>query len=632
MDRKLFLVFLLLTTLPLSLIGYITYHNYSRSLEEKTTAFSTNMLDSVMIRIDDYIEDMVRISSVPAYQDEIKQNLIRSNRYYEQRGLAGGKNGTDALPDEFNLLLSIQRGIEGNISFINQIKRGANSVYIFDQYGNVYYSTASGNVRLSLKDSYKLWLDNAEGSGGEARLIGTQRYMSNLQSEKYAFTVVRKVLDKSLRPIGMIAVDANTSVIEDGIRELDEVTSGSSFIIDGDGTVVYDSKPGRTATNVKDDPAVLKAVGEKGSFYDEQDGVKRLYMYTTSPNTQWKVITSIPVSELTRDALVVRNVTLVATVITLVVALLISVFMSFALTNPLRKLMRLMKNVREGDLNVQFQVKFRDEIGQLGYQFNRMIGHIGQLISDIYQMETKKKEAELQALQNQINPHFMYNTLESIRMTAEVNDDQDAADMLAILGKLLRYSISDLNEEVTLADEIVHVRNYVELLHYRYPGRFNLSIDVSPELEPYPLVKLILQPIVENAVYHGMDDSKSIMTISIDGRTDKEDVLLTVSDNGIGMEPDRLRELLSGIGESKGQDGADSRKRNAKRGEDGARAASESENAGRRGFGGIGLRNVNERLKLNYGNRYDMSIRSAPGEGTAITLKLPALPDKEENG
>lgn len=597
MERKLFFVFLLLTALPLTFVGYITYNNYSRSLEEKTILFSTNMLDSMMIRIDDYIEDMVRISSVPAYQDEIRQNLMRSNRYYEQRGMAGGQSGSDTIPDEFNLLLSIQRGIEGNISFINQIKRGANSVYIFDQFGNVYYATSSGSVRLNLKDSYRLWLDSAEDSGGEARLISTQRYISNLQSEKHAFSVVRKIFDKSLRPIGLIAVDANMSVIEDGIRELDSVTKGRSFIVDEEGMVVYDSNPAVMATSMADDYAFRMAEGEKGSFYGERDGVKRLYMYSTSPNTKWKVITSIPVSELTRDAVLVRNVTWAAMIVTLLVAMLISFFMAYALTNPLRKLMRLMKSVREGDLDVQFQVKYRDEIGQLGNQFNRMIGHIGQLIRDIYQMETKKKEAELQALQNQINPHFMYNTLESIRMTAEVNDDQDAADMLEILGKLLRYGISDLHEEVTLGDEIHHVRNYVELLNYRYPGRFRLAIDISPELAHYPLIKLVLQPIVENAVYHGMDLGKPMMIIGLAGSCDGDEVVLTISDDGIGMEKERLDALMTGLQGERPPEGW--------------------------GSGGIGLRNVNERLKLHYNRRYEMTIISHPGEGTAITLRLP---------
>ncbi|KRE44998.1 cache domain-containing sensor histidine kinase [Paenibacillus sp. Soil522] len=597
MERKLFIVFLLLITLPLSFIGYISYSNYSRSIEEKTIVYSTKMLENMMARVDDYIEDMVRITSIPAYQNDIKQNLILSNAYYEQRQMAAGGSSSQ-VPDDFNLLLSIQRGIEGNISFINAIKRGANTVYIFDQYGNGYYSTAGGGIRLNVKESYEQWRERVQTSGGEAMLFSTQKYTSNLQSVKYAFTVVRKVIDKSLKPIGMIAVDANISVIEDQMSELNKVTSGESVIIDELGNVIYDSDKQRMATNIMNDPAVARATGGKGSFYFERDGLKRLYIYTTSPNTKWKVMTSIPESELTKDAVVIRNVTLIATSITIIVALFISVVFSYALTNPLRKMMRLMKNVQEGDFNVQFQVKYRDEVGQLGNQFNRMIVRIDHLIQDIYVMETKKKEAELHALQSQINPHFMYNTLESIRMAAELNDDHIAADMIAILGKLLRYSISDLHEEVTLENEILHTRNYVEMLNYRYPNRFQLETEISDGLRTYPIIKLVLQPIVENAIYHGMDDNKPSMRIEMRSERTSQGLWLRIIDDGLGMDEetlDRLNRSLAGVEEA----------------------------AVKRKTGGIGLKNVNERIKLHYGNAYGLKVTSEKGRGTEVILQLP---------
>lgn len=596
MERKLFIVFLILITLPLSFIGYITYSNYSSSMEEKTTVYSAKMQENMMVRIDDYIEDMIRISSIPAYQDDIKQNLIRSNRYYEQRGQAG--QNTAVIHDDFDLLLSIQRGIEGNISFINTIKRGANSVYIFDQFGNGYYSTASGSIRLNIKESYMSWLESVEASSGEAMLFSTTKYTSNLQSVKYAFTVVRKIIDKSLKPIGLIAVDANISVIEDGMLELDRVTNGHSVIIDEQGHVIYDNDKERLATNIGDDPTVALAIGDEGSFYFKKDSVNRLYIYTTSPNTNWKVMTSIPVSELTKEAQIIRNVTWIATIVTLLVALLISSFFSYALTNPLRRMMRLMKSVQEGDFNVQFQVKYRDEVGQLGNQFNRMIVRIDQLIQDIYEMETKKKMAELQALQSQINPHFMYNTLESIRMAAELNDDQDAADMLAILGKLLRYSISDLHEVVSLADEISHVYNYIELLNCRFPNRFKLEIDRLEELSDYPIIKLVLQPIVENAIYHGMDDSKAFMHIRISAEQLGQMLELHITDDGLGMDNTALERLNRIL-------------------------ASSSEMTVKRGAGGIGLKNVNERIKLHYGNSFGIKVNSERSVGTRVILQLP---------
>jgi len=380
--------------------------------------------------------------------------------------------------------------------------------------------------------------------------------------------------------------------------QLDNVTNGKSLIIDEKGNVIYDSMYDRMATNIENDRAISKAAGNEGSFYDEREGVNRLYIYATSPNTGWKVITSIPVSELTKDTSVIRNVTWITTGVAIIVAIIISTVLSLAITKPLRKMTRLMRTVQEGNFNVQFQVKHRDEVGQLGNQFNRMITRIDQLIQDIYEMETKKKKAELQTLQNQINPHFMYNTLESIRMAAELNDDTDAADMIAILGKLLRYSISDLHEESSLADELLHVRNYVEMLNYRYPNRFKLHIACDEEHERYAVIKLMLQPIVENAIYHGLDDSKPAMRITIASERAGSVLLVRIIDDGIGIEQAALTRLNESLAEGTAP-GADRKQ------------------------GGIGLKNVNERIKLHYGQGYGLFVNSAPGAGTEVVLRLP---------
>jgi len=596
MERKLLLVFLIVITLPLTSIGYISYRNYSQSIESTTVAYSSNLLGGMMERLDDYIEDMVRISSVPAYQTDIKRNLDRSNRYYELRQPNAGGS---VPPDDFDELLAIQRGIESNIKFINNIKRGANTVYVFDRFGTAYFSSEAGGVRLNIEQSYREWMRRAEQSGGEALLFGTQKYTSNLNSEKYAFTVVRKLMDESLHPIGLIAVDASISVIEDRIIELDKLTHGQAIMLDENNTVIYDSNKKRLALGMGGDPLIRKAKGAAGSFYETFEGEESLVIYNTSPDTKWKVLIAIPKKELMKDSIVTRNVTWIATFVSIGLATLISIFSSFALTKPLRKMMRLMRSVQEGDFSVKYPVRHNDEIGMLGRQFNQMIVRIEQLISHIYAMESKKKEAELYALQTQINPHFMYNTLETIRMAAELNDDDQAADMLTVFGKLLRYSIGESKDEVPLELELAHVRLYVELLNYRYPNRFELVMDVPEPLRGNPLLKLVLQPIVENSIYHGLDDRKGRMLISLRARQEGERLLLRIEDDGIGMSKDtidRLNRSFEGMAQPKGK------------------------------RGGIGLKNVNERIKLHYGSIYGLAVREAAGGGTVIAMTLPFRP------
>lgn len=445
--------------------------------------------------------------------------------------------------------------------------------------------------------SYRFWSGQTKDSGGEATLLGTQAYTSNLQSTRYAFTVVRNILDGLWKPVGLIAVEANFSNLETQVAELDKVTRGKSVIVDQSGKVIYDSDQKLLTKDISRSSLFQSAVGSSGSFYDTVSGKDRLNIYSSSSKTNWKVIISIPVDELTHGVKLTRNATIGATLVIIVLALIISLILSFALTKPLTRMIQLMKQVQGGDLDVTFRVKRRDEIGLLGHQFNRMLARIRQLIQDIYRMEEQKKEAELQALQSQINPHFIYNTLESIRMTAEINDDTDAADMISILGKLLRYSTSDLSGWTTMKQELLYVRNYVELLGCRYPGRFELTIDVPEELDSYSMIKLVFQPIIENAAYHGLDDTKPLMHLSITCERTGQKLLFHIRDDGCGMEQITLDKLNHRL-----------------RYEAPPKASIN---------GGIGMINVHQRIQLHYGPAYGIEVFSKPGEGTDVILSLP---------
>lgn len=300
-----------------------------------------------------------------------------------------------------------------------------------------------------------------------------------------------------------------------------------------------------------------------------------------------------------RDVKVTRNTTLAATLSIIVLALIISIILSFALTKSLSQMIQLMKKVQGGDLDVMFRVRRRDEIGLLGHQFNRMLARIRQLIQDIYRIEEQKKEAELHALQSQINPHFIYNTLESIRMTAELNDDIEAADMISILGKLLRYSTSDLSGKTTMKQELGYVRNYVELLNCRYPNRFVLEIDVPKELDNYSIIKLVFQPIIENAAYHGLDDNKPQMHLSIRCEMTEQMLFFHIKDDGCGMDKITLERLNDGL---------------------------QKESPPKKSInGGIGMKNIQQRVRLHYGAAFGIEVYSELGQGTDVILSLPLL-------
>lgn len=402
-------------------------------------------------------------------------------------------------------------------------------------------------------------------------LVSTQEIDVSAGSKQYMFTVVRDIIDKSYHSIGTIVVDANIGVIENIVTDLEETTHGTTFILDDNRTVIYDSEKKYLSRSMTDNAELAQVTGNECSFRLEVNGEQQLVVYRKSEQTGWLIMITVPEQQLMQDALKTRKITITAAVGVTSFALIISLILIYALTRPLRSIVHLMKQVQTGKLDVVFPVKRRDEASLIGISFNRMMARIKQLIDDIYAAEKRKKEAELERLQHQINPHFIYNTLETIRMTAVLHNDQEVGDMVQLLGQQLRYSIHAGSEVVEIKHEWEHVKAYIELLNYRYGERFVLTLPNDPAADSIRVMKLLFQPIIENAVNHGFDENKPILHLTIIYAKEGADHIFIVTDDGVGMSAEELARLRRMLDQVQFQ-GADS--------------------------GGIGLRNVHERLRL----------------------------------
>ena len=603
MEVKMFVVFLFLLVLPIGVITQLAAERYSSSIEENTITFSSQVADKMLSNLDTYMEDMKKISLIPSYLDQIQTGLQISNRFSKEQsagapqiadnGIGEGAPG-GVISQVERKRLEIQQQIGNSIYFITNIKKGTNTVYLFDLYGTTYYAMRSGTIRSDLADVYERWKTIAEHASGRPVLISTQEVSDVINRKRFVFTVVRQIIDTSYSPVGMIAIDVNMNVIEDIVKDLDHATEGTTLIVDGENRVIYDSKQQYMSQSLDERSILPKESGQEGSFHTTVNGEKELIIYRESAETGWRVIISIPQKKLMEDAELTRNYTLIAGIATVIFAMLISIILIYALNRPLRSLIRMMKEVQGGNLSVTFPVRRRDEAGQVGTAFNRMIQRVSLLIEEVQTIERRKQEVELESLQRQINPHFIYNTQESLRMTGVLNDDGEVADMSRLLGKLLRYSIHSEVETVPIAKEWEHLTQYVQLLNYRYGNRFQLILP-KEELSDVRVLKLLFQPIVENSIHHGQDKENSRMDIVIDYRAEGTDQIFTVSDTGIGMDEDTLRALQDSLNHRDVLQGSD----------------------------GIGLRNVNDRIKLHHGSAYGISVASKPGEGTVVTVRLP---------
>jgi len=596
MEFKLSVVFLVLILLPMGVLSYLSSERYQRSIEKNTVTYVSQVSDMMISKLDDYMEDMKKVSIIPSYVDNIMDNLILSNEYYENAA-ENELSGSLGVPqdEESYELLGIGGKIRDSIYFLNTIKKGTNTVYLFDRYDHAYSVVRAGGMRSDLKAVYPKWKKLAVEAHGRPVLVSTQEVAGPNHSGQFVFTVVRAIIGPTYEGIGMIAVDANVSVIEKFVADLDKDTRGTTLIVDGAGSVVFDSEKKYLGQDLKGSMLLKQATGLEGNFHGELNGVPVLTIYKQSPTTGWKILITIPESELTKEAVSTRKITEWTALSIIGFALTISLVLILALTRPLRRLVRLMKEVQNGNLEVTFPVRGRDEAGMVGNAFNRMIVRVKTSIEDVAAAGHRTRIAEIEALQQQINPHFIYNTLEAIRMTAVINDDPEVGDMAQLLGKLLRYSIGSGMETVTLNKELEHLEIYVKLLNFRYSQPFRIIYPDQP-MNDMPMMKLLFQPIVENAVFHGLDETKPGMDIRITYSLQGTAHVFAIEDNGRGMSPEALQRLRNQLDER------------------------EPAEQGR----GIGLRNVHERIKLRYGEAYGITVDSREGAGTKVAFRIPA--------
>lgn len=600
-------------------IYYMIFNIYTGDIRERELSLINQLNMQAVDSIDTYICDLEQLSKQPLYtsgsvneisifsvldsaskggKDKIqKNNDMQKN--IESHTL--NKINTNLTYEEYDFILTLLKKLV-------QSKKYLYSSFLFDSEGAmISYVMPNGQLFAPYNAIKQEWFSNSMKLSGKPVVSGSIKFNNSylIKTDKsYAFSVSRAIVEPTtVKKMGVISLFADISIFRDIFSKIKSLNGEKILIVDAQGSIIYDineeyiSKP---ITILK--PEITAAIDENIDNRNVNitlDGNKYKVMGYNIETPQWKFFRIIPEEALYSNANKLRGRIIILIISFTLISLISSIAMSFGITKPLKKLISAMKVVEKGDLSVRFRVKYNDEIGHLGRSFNNMLIEINKLIHDVYITNTRKKEAELNALQMQINPHFIYNTLESIRMMAVVNDDNETSEMVSILGKLLRYSINIKYQFVKVEDEIEHLKNYLVLQNHRFEDRFQLNLELGEDLYDINIIKLVFQPIVENSIFHAFEtlDDKGIITIR--GAIGNEGVCFEIEDNGVGMNEEQLEKLI--------QDAEDF---------DTIKGKSH----------GVGLRNVNERIKLYYGEKYGMKIYSQLGKGTIVKLELP---DKE---
>jgi two-component system sensor histidine kinase YesM len=404
-------------------------------------------------------------------------------------------------------------------------------------------------------------------------------------------------------PLGFFWIDLSLKRIQEICEQIRFGKSGYLMIIDNSAKVIFHPKTNYIGVEYPFGFRHKILAEQSGSFLTDIEGEKSLVVFDTTSDTDWRVVAVVPYSEIGSGVLRLRSITSLMIVICIVASIILSIMFAATITRPIKKLQQTMAEASQGYLDLSIPVERTDEIGKLTANFNQMLMKIKTLIDDNYtaklreaNAEVKHHQAELRALQAQINPHFLYNTLGTISSLAELEGVGSISRMAGSLADFFRYSIHTDDIVVTLRDELAQVKRYFSIQKLRFADRIELSVDIPETLLDQPIIKLTLQPIVENACIHGLELYGS-GRISITSRIDREYLTIMISDNGSGIpveELNRIQHLLDHPEDDPGENKI-----------------------------GIGLRNVHSRLKLHYGEKYGIHIKSREGEGTTVMVLLP---------
>ena len=556
----------------------VTSASYRKEKQADVYAAVNQANYQMLNKIDDYIDDIADITKIPlTYKqaDDVYMNHLR------------------LFNDTRKSTYAFQQLNEQIFEEIFTYKKSVNSCFIYNLGGDGDYKVKYA-IYQPFDPSDTPWFQDSINAFGKPVLVDTYE-LSGIVNDRlrpvYVFGIARGIVHlKSASVIGVLLVNTEVTYFEEICADMLLTGHHRVIILHGDQTI-YDTETSRIGQPAESELLTIPDDTRKEMFSLTMDEQPMLASSVLSDTSDWRVISLIPEEELYSEINQIQQRNILIMLLVMAFSLFLLFFTTRRIVNPINRLSKIMKIAESGDFNTHIQVDSHDEVGVLSASYNSLLDKINELIQQVYAEKITSSELELQMLQSQINPHFLYNTLESISMMATMNDDETTAEMAALLGSILRYSISDFNQPVTLSDELNQVRKYIQLQEIRFHSQYHISLDVDVRFYPIQTPKMILQPIVENAIYHGMSSVRSggIITIAA-SQPDRTTLHLLIHDNGTGMEEQQVKNLNGYIQEENNL------------------------------FKSIGLRNVNRRIKLFCGSDYGVSVESSPMDGTTVTV------------
>ncbi|NWL90101.1 sensor histidine kinase [Paenibacillus sp. 79R4] len=592
---KLILHILLISIFPALCLGLLISWATSYTIEEQVNGQTSQLIGNVNKSLDYHASNMQNISYLISFNPEI-------GRFFAE--------GTLAFPGEqerYNTLKFLQgfTTLHSEIAGIMVVNHKG------EYLSNEMYARTSRNL------TEENWYQDAVKAKGIFKLVGhpVKRNVTSHANYKDEEVVsfVRAVLDPETQAVqGVVLIDFKSRLIAEVVRDVRLGKSGYLIVMDDKGDALY--APKNSIVDQLERERIL--TDNAGDFAEKVDGKPIQYIYQKSSFTGWTTVGVFPMQDRIQG---INEINLYIVSFVFLVSLLgiaASYYLSYSISRPIIQLSSFMHKVENGNMSIRYNGKRRDEIGMLGNSFNQMLAQIKRLLRQVNEEQRLKREAELRSLQAHIQPHFLYNTLDTIQWLARKDGAYEATEVVESLSRLFRIGLSRGKEIIPLADEFEHIRSYLMIQKTRYKDKLNYSIEIEPELMNLFVIKLILQPVVENAIYHGIKERRGSGFISIRATAEEGMVVIRIEDDGNGMTEgklDLLRTQLDQVGKTDYMQPTPQEKGEEERGL----------------LKSYGLRNVQERIRLSYGEPYGISIDSQWKSGTIVTIRHPIMHREE---
>lgn len=565
------LSFTIVSVISMGILGISLYNRFVNKMEDMTTQSAEQLLNQTAINLESYLRNMRRISDA-MYYSVIKDKDL----------------ATDSLDEEMNLLY------EAN-------KDNLISIACYTNDGRLVAAAPVATEKNNLDIVDQEWFTEATGQMENVHF--STPHVQNLfddPSYRYYWVVslsqAVELTSGGNSTLGVLLVDMNYSSIEQLLTKANtDNASEYVYLMDGSGELIYHPKQKLIYTDLFSENNLVAASYEDGSHKEEYDGEK------TISYTGWKIVSVVPMSSFDMGISGMRMFVILLMSLSMLMIILLNQFVSANIAKPLKRLNDSVKDWEAGNMNPDIYVGGSLEVEHLGKTLRSTVAQIQELMHDILVEQEEKRKSELDALQSQINPHFLYNTLDSIVWMIEGERYEDAVFMVTQLASLFRISLSRGKTIISMEDELKHARNYMNIQKIRYKNKFTVEFQVEDAILSCCTVKLVIQPLLENAIYYGMESMDGDGEITVVGYRKGDDVYVEVRDNGLGMPDEMVDALLT------------------------------ENNRVRKHGSGVGLINVHNRIRLRFGEPYGLEIDSCLDEGTTVRIHLPYIAYSPEN-